>query len=126
MTAAAKAAAQAALQEEIQRINLAKTKTVSVDKIADTDERPFEKMEISPEEQKEYDISSYQAEQKIMEEAAEKGLPPPTFVFNVIVPFVAASGASKNHKFNEEVEYWLNKLPKVHNFENSTINFNFN
>ena len=76
---AANAAAQAILQEEMKKIKLAEKKTVSVDKLAVTDERPFEKIEISPEEQREYDIESYKAEQRILEEAARKGLPPPTF-----------------------------------------------
>ena len=66
-------------QKELNKINEAKNRTGTLEQIMDTDERPFETIEISPEEQKEYDIESYKAEQRILKEAAEKGLPPPTF-----------------------------------------------
>lgn len=102
-------AVNAALQEEIQRINVAKTKTVNVDRIAETDERPFETMEISPEEQREYDIKSYQAEQRILEEAAEQGLPPPTFGRPTPVPGEEPSNAEPIAAFGKRK---INKIAK--------------
>lgn len=99
-------------QKELNKINEAKKGTL--EQIIDTDERPFETIEISPEEQKEYDIKSYQAEQRILKEAAEKGLPPPTFGRPTPGPGEEPSDAKLMTAFGKrKIKKLVKKLKKI-------------